>query len=208
MSSEESPTSLRARSLPALMAVGVNSGRPWNRAGVTFYIYIYAFSRRFYPKRLTLHSSYSFTFYQLLLSLGIEPMILALLAPCSTIWATGKPGTHTHKTHTHTHTKHTHTQNTHTHTHTTHTQHTHTTHTHNTHTHTHNTHTHTHTHTHTLLQFTKTITIVFCNWNKIKLHVSWNKIQILDEKLKWKLKTLPSIALFYCYFMYSFSFFI
>ncbi len=55
------------------------------------YIYIYAFSRRFYPKRLTLHSSYSFTFYQLLLSLGNEPMILALLAPCSTIWATGKP---------------------------------------------------------------------------------------------------------------------
>ncbi len=53
------------------------------------YIYIYAFSRRFYPKRLTVHSSYSFTFYQLLLSLGIEPMILALLAPCSTIWATG-----------------------------------------------------------------------------------------------------------------------
>ncbi len=30
-----------------------------------FYIYIYAFSRHFYPKRLTLHSSYSFTFYQL-----------------------------------------------------------------------------------------------------------------------------------------------
>ncbi len=29
--------------------------------------------------------SYSFTFYQLLLSLGIEAMILALLAPCSTI---------------------------------------------------------------------------------------------------------------------------
>ncbi len=56
-----------------------------------FYIYIYAFSRCFYPKRLTLHSSYSFTFYQLLLSLGIEPMILAFLAPCSTIWATGKP---------------------------------------------------------------------------------------------------------------------
>ncbi len=30
------------------------------------------------------------TFYQHLLSLGIEPMILALLAPCSTSWATGK----------------------------------------------------------------------------------------------------------------------
>ncbi len=58
------------------------------------YIYIYAFSGRFYPKRLTLHSSYSFTFYQLLLSLGIEPMILALLAPCSTFWATGKLALH------------------------------------------------------------------------------------------------------------------
>ncbi len=57
---------------------------------IYIYIYIYAFSRRFYPKRLTLHSCYSFTFDQLLLSLGIEPMILALLAPCSTIWATGK----------------------------------------------------------------------------------------------------------------------
>ncbi len=31
-----------------------------------------------------------FTFDQLLLSLGIKPMILVLLAPCSTIWATGK----------------------------------------------------------------------------------------------------------------------
>ncbi len=29
------------------------------------------------------------TFYQLLLSLGIKPMILALLTPCSTSWATG-----------------------------------------------------------------------------------------------------------------------
>ncbi len=62
--------------------------------------YIYAFSRRFYPKRLTLHSSYSFTFYQLLLSLGNEPMILALLAPCSTIWATGKLDTIHARTHT------------------------------------------------------------------------------------------------------------
>ncbi len=32
-----------------------------------------------------LHSSCSFTFYQLLFSLRIEPMILALLVPCSTI---------------------------------------------------------------------------------------------------------------------------
>ncbi len=36
----------------------------------TFTFYIYAFSRCFYPKRLTLHSSYSFTFYQLLLFPG------------------------------------------------------------------------------------------------------------------------------------------
>ncbi len=28
--------------------------------GVTFTFYIYAFSRRFYPKRLTLHSGYTF----------------------------------------------------------------------------------------------------------------------------------------------------
>ncbi len=35
------------------------------------YIYIYAFSRRFYPKRLTLHSSYSFTFYQLFISVNL-----------------------------------------------------------------------------------------------------------------------------------------
>ncbi len=63
----------------------------YNRSPSVLHLhYIYAFSRCFYPKRLTLHSSYSFTFYQLLLSLGIEPMILALLAPCSTIWATGK----------------------------------------------------------------------------------------------------------------------
>ncbi len=37
-----------------------------------------------------LHCIQVSTFYQLLLSLGIEPMILALLAPCSTSWATGK----------------------------------------------------------------------------------------------------------------------
>ncbi len=64
---------------------------------INIYIYIYAFSRRFYPKRLTLALKLECniqvtvsTFYQLLISLGIEPMILALLAPCSTSWATGK----------------------------------------------------------------------------------------------------------------------
>ncbi len=59
---------------------------------IYIYIYIYAFIRRFYPKRLTLHCIQVTvsTFFQVLLSLGIEPMILALLAPCSTSWATGK----------------------------------------------------------------------------------------------------------------------
>ncbi len=32
----------------------------WKCLSYFIYIYIYAFSRRFYPKRLTLHSSYSF----------------------------------------------------------------------------------------------------------------------------------------------------
>ncbi len=89
------------------LVAGLEHGRVYaNVGGVTIsdpncyitvgvYIYIYAFSRRFYPKQLTLHSSYSlfvfFTFDQLLLSLGIEPMILVLLAQCPTIWATGKP---------------------------------------------------------------------------------------------------------------------
>ncbi len=41
-----------------------------------------------------LHCIQVSTFYQLLLSLGIEPMILALLAPCSTSWATGKLSAH------------------------------------------------------------------------------------------------------------------
>ncbi len=88
-----------------------------------------------------------------MLSLGIEPMILALLAPCSTIWATGKhTHTHTHtQTHTHTHTQ-THTQ---THTHRQTDRHTHT----QTHTQTHRqtdrqarTHAHRHTHTQTHTQ--------------------------------------------------------
>ncbi len=38
------------------------------------YIYIYAFSRRFYPKRLTVHSGYNFFFYQYVFHLWSEPM--------------------------------------------------------------------------------------------------------------------------------------
>ncbi len=47
------------------------------------YIYIYAFSRRFYPKRLTVHSGYTL-FCQYACSLGIEPTTFALLTQCST----------------------------------------------------------------------------------------------------------------------------
>ncbi len=43
------------------------------------YIYIYAFSRRFYPKRLTLHYTWLY-----MCSLGIEPTTFALLTQCST----------------------------------------------------------------------------------------------------------------------------
>ncbi len=52
------------------------------------YIYIYAFSRRFYPKRLTVHSGYTF-FCQYVCSLGIEPTTFALLTQSSNHWATG-----------------------------------------------------------------------------------------------------------------------
>ncbi len=44
---------------------------------------LYIFSRRFYPKRLTVHSGYTF-FCQYMCSLGIEPITFALLTQCST----------------------------------------------------------------------------------------------------------------------------
>ncbi len=50
---------------------------------VYIYTYIYAFSRRFYPKRLTVHSGYT-CFCQYMCSLGIEPTTFALLTQCST----------------------------------------------------------------------------------------------------------------------------
>ncbi len=45
-------------------------------------VYVYAFSRRFYPKRLTVYSGY--TFFVSMCSLGIEPTTFALLTQCST----------------------------------------------------------------------------------------------------------------------------
>ncbi len=60
------------------------------------YIYIYAFSRRFYPKRLT--SGYTF-FCQYMCSLGIEPTTFALLTHHSTT----EPQEHYTHTHIYTH---------------------------------------------------------------------------------------------------------
>ncbi len=45
--------------------------------------YIYAFSRRIYPKAFTVHSCYTY-FCQYMCSLGIEPTSFALLTQCST----------------------------------------------------------------------------------------------------------------------------
>ncbi len=52
------------------------------------YIYIYAFSRLFYPKRLTVHSGYTF-FSQYVCSLGIEPTTFCADNTMLYHWATG-----------------------------------------------------------------------------------------------------------------------
>ncbi len=61
-----------------------------DKAHVAYILNFYAFSRRFIQSDLHCIQVTVSTFDQLLLSLGIEPMILALLTPCSTSWATGK----------------------------------------------------------------------------------------------------------------------
>ncbi len=50
---------------------------------VTNYIYIYAFSRRFYPKRLTVHSGYT-CFISMCVPWESNPQPFALLTQCST----------------------------------------------------------------------------------------------------------------------------
>ncbi len=47
------------------------------------YIYVYAFSRRFYPKRLTVHSGYT-NFVSTCVSWESNPQPFALLTQCST----------------------------------------------------------------------------------------------------------------------------
>ncbi len=46
-------------------------------------IYIYAFSKRFYPKRLTVHSGYIFI-VSMCVSWELKPTTFALLTQCST----------------------------------------------------------------------------------------------------------------------------
>ncbi len=55
---------------------------------LNFYIYIYAFSRRFYPKRFTVYSGYTF-FCQYVCSLGIEPTTFYAAYAMLYHWATG-----------------------------------------------------------------------------------------------------------------------
>ncbi len=55
------------------------------------YIYIYAFSRRFYPKRLTVHLVFTF-FCQYVWSLGIEPTTFCAANAMLYHWATGTHG--------------------------------------------------------------------------------------------------------------------
>ncbi len=49
-----------------------------------FYIYIHAFSRRFYPKQLTVHSGYTFFFISMCVPWELNPRPFALLTQCST----------------------------------------------------------------------------------------------------------------------------
>ncbi len=50
---------------------------------VLFKCFTFSFIRRFYPKRLTVHSGYT-CFCQYMCSLGLEPTTFALLTQCST----------------------------------------------------------------------------------------------------------------------------
>ncbi len=47
-------------------------------------IYIYTFSRCFYPKQLTVHSGYTFFFIRMCVPWELNPRPFALLTQCST----------------------------------------------------------------------------------------------------------------------------
>ncbi len=54
-----------------------------NPAWLTFILYIYAFSRHFYPKQLTVHSGYAI-FVSMCVPWQLNPQPFALLLQCST----------------------------------------------------------------------------------------------------------------------------
>ncbi len=58
------------------------------KKNITTIIYIYAFSRRFYPKRLTVHSGYT-VFISMCVPWELNPQPFVLLTQCSNHWATG-----------------------------------------------------------------------------------------------------------------------
>ncbi len=59
------------------------------RVRLSLNVYIYAFSGRFYPKRLIIYSGYNFFFYRYVCSLGIEPMNFCAANAMLYLWATG-----------------------------------------------------------------------------------------------------------------------
>ncbi len=65
------------------MCNGILRGYKGTPAHNKVYIYFYAFSRRFYPKRLTVHSGYHF-FVSMCVPWELNPQPFALLTQCST----------------------------------------------------------------------------------------------------------------------------
>ncbi len=63
--------------------MGVKKAFGVNIFAFDFYFTFMHLADTFYPKRLTVHSGYTFI-YQYVCSLGIEPMTFALLTQCST----------------------------------------------------------------------------------------------------------------------------
>ncbi len=74
-----------------IIIIAINySNRVPNRSGKKVRS-TFAFSRLFYPKRLTVHSGYTFFFYQYMCSQGIEPTTLCAANAMLYHWATGTP---------------------------------------------------------------------------------------------------------------------
>ncbi len=76
-SSLESDVFKLLRPLPDILIAMATSAKSFHHlkslTEAEVYIYIYAFSRRFYPKRLTVHAGYTFFSVFTVCSLGIKP---------------------------------------------------------------------------------------------------------------------------------------